>query len=107
MVEKKNVSSNRGMTPVKITIILSKIQQKLAELSYPITTQSQILTHQRYIPVEQIVRKGEIACNKQFLLFSRCFLFNIALTFHFKCTLKCLQFVSIWTSLKFCCLVMG
>ena len=28
--------------------------------------------------------------------------------FHFKCTLKCcLQFVSIWTTLKFCHLVMG
>ena len=28
--------------------------------------------------------------------------------FHFKCALKCcLQFVSIWTSLKFCHLVMG
>ena len=25
----------------------------------------------------------------------------MALIFHFKCTLKCLQFVSIWTSLKF------
>ena len=30
------------------------------------------------------------------------------LVFHFKCTLKCLmQFVSIWTSLTFCHLVMG
>ena len=28
--------------------------------------------------------------------------------FHFKCTLKCcLLFLSIWTSLKFCCLVMN
>ena len=26
----------------------------------------------------------------------------MVLIFHFKCTLKCLQFVSIWTSLKFC-----
>ena len=32
----------------------------------------------------------------------------MALIFHFKCTLKChMQFVSIWTSLKFCHLVMG
>ena len=32
----------------------------------------------------------------------------MALIFHFKCTLKCrLQFVSIWTILKFCGLVMG
>ena len=30
------------------------------------------------------------------------------LIFHFRCTLKCrLQFVSAWTSLKFCRLVMG
>ena len=45
--------------------------------------------------------KGEIACNKQFLLCSQCFLPFMTLNFHFKCTLKCcLQFVSIWTSLK-------
>ena len=64
--------------------------------------------HQRYIAVENIVRKGEIACYKQFLFFSQCFLPNMALIFQFKCTLKCrLQFVSIWTSLKFVHLVMG
>ena len=45
--------------------------------------------------------KGDFACNKQFL---QCFLPCIALNFHFKCTLKCrLQFVSVWTCLKFCC----
>ena len=45
--------------------------------------------------MENIMRKGEIACNKQFLLFSQCFLPYIALIFHFKYTLKCrLQFVS-------------
>ena len=44
--------------------------------------------HQRYIAVENIVRKGEIACNKQFLLFSQCFLPYMGLIFHFKCTLK-------------------
>ena len=54
------------------------------------------------------MRKGEIACNKQFLLFSQCFLPSMVDIFHLKCTLKCrVQFVSIWTSLKFCCLVMG
>ena len=54
------------------------------------------------------MRKEEIACNKQFLLFSQCFLPFVLLVFHFKCTLKCrLQFISIWTSLKFCRLVMG
>ena len=52
--------------------------------------------------LENIVRKGEIACDKQFLLFSQCSLPYMAFFFffHFKCTLKCLQFVSIWTSLK-------
>ena len=61
-----------------------------------------------YIAVENIVRKGEIACNKQFLLFSQCFLPYMVLIFHCKCILKCrLQFLSIWTSLKFCRLVMG
>ena len=66
----------------------------------PITTQCHILTHQRYMAVENIVRKGEIACNKQFLLFSQCFPLYMILIFHFKCTLKCrLQFVLICTSL--------
>ena len=51
--------------------------------------------------MENIVRKGEIAFNKQFIFFSQCFLPYMALTFHFKCTLKCrLQFVSIWTGEK-------
>ena len=75
-------------------------------VAYPITTQCCILTHLRYITIENIVRKGKIACNKQFLLFSQCFPPNMALIFHFKGTLKCrLQFVSIWTSLKFCRLI--
>ena len=53
-----------------------------------------------YIAVENIVRKGEIACDKQFLLFSQCFLPYMVLIFHFECTLECrLQFVSICTSL--------
>ena len=64
------------------------------------------LPHSRYLAVENIMRKGEIACKKQFLLFSQCFLSYTELIFHFKCTLKChLQFVSIWTGLKFCRLV--
>ena len=47
-------------------------------------------------------------CNKPFLLFPQCFLPYKALIFHLICALKCrLQFVSIWTSLKFCHLVMG
>ena len=62
----------------------------------------------RYIAVENIVRKGENACNKQFFLFSLYFVPYMALIFHFKCTFKCrLQFGPVWTCLKFCCLVMG
>ena len=58
--------------------------------------------------MENIVRKGEIACNKQFLLFLQCFLPYMVLIFYFECTLKCrLRFVSIWTSLQFCRLVMN
>ena len=35
------------------------------------------------------------ACNKQFVLFSQCFLPDITHIFHFQCTLKChLQFLS-------------
>ena len=58
--------------------------------------------HQRYIDVENIVRKEEIAGNKQFLLYSQCFLPYTTLFFlPIKCALKCrLQFVSVWTSLK-------
>ena len=67
----------------------------------PITTPCCILTHLRYIAVENIVRKGEIACNKQFLLFSQYFLPYMTLSFHFECTLKCrLQFVSIFDQSK-------
>ena len=54
--------------------------------------------------MENIIKKkkGEITCNKQFLLFSQCFLPYMALIFRFKCTLKCrLQFVSISTSLEY------
>ena len=48
------------------------------------------------------------SCDKQFLFFSQCFLPYVTLIFHFKCTLKCrLQFVSVWTSLNFCRLVIG
>ena len=39
------------------------------------------LMHERYIPVENVVRKGEIACIKQFLLFLQCFLPYMALFF--------------------------
>ena len=42
-----------------------------------------ILTHQQQTAFENIVGKGEIACNEQFLLFPQCFLLNqIILTPH-------------------------
>ena len=46
------------------------------------------LLHERYIAVENTVIKGETACNKQFLLFSQCFLPYMVLSFHFTCTSK-------------------
>ena len=47
-------------------------------------------------------------CEKRRNCFSQCFLPYMALLFHVKCTLECrLQFTSVWTSLKFCHLVMG
>ena len=42
-----------------------------------------ILMHLRHIAVENIVRKGETARNKQFLLFSQCLLPYMTLIFHF------------------------
>ena len=38
-----------------------------------------------------MVRKREITCNKQFLLFSQCFLLYKTLIFHFKCSLTLSQ----------------
>ena len=44
------------------------------------------------VAVENVVRKGEITCNKQFLLFSQCFPPYMALIFHFKYTVVCNMF---------------
>ena len=38
--------------------------------------------------MENIVRKGEIACNKQFQIFSQCFLFYYGTYFSFKMHFK-------------------
>ena len=59
--------------------------------SSPFTTQCRIFTQERYIAVENIVRKGEIACNKQLILLLLCFLPYMALIFHSKCTLTLSQ----------------
>ena len=39
--------------------------------------------HQQQIPFENIVRKEEIACNKQFLLFPQWFLLNLKIVSQF------------------------
>ena len=44
------------------------LQKCFHEPSFPKIRQLTHLTHVRYIAVENIVRKGEIACNKQFFL---------------------------------------
>ena len=41
--------------------------------------------------MENIVRKGEIACKKQFLLFLQCFVPYMTLIFHFKMLFKMLS----------------
>ena len=63
------------------------------QLFQPITTHCRILSHWRYIAaVDNIVRKGEIACNKQFLLFAQCFFFTLNGTyFSIKINLKLLS----------------
>ena len=58
-------------------------------LRYIAVENRKLKMHLRYIAVENSVRKGEIACYKQFILFLQCFLPYMALIFHFKCTLKC------------------
>ena len=69
-----------------------------------ITTQYRILTLSSYLAVENIVRKGEIACFKQSLLFSA---FSTPCgIFFFTLNALRLPFVSVWTNLKFCRLVM-
>ena len=59
-------------------------------------------------PFENTVGKGEIACNEQFLLYPvfSTSLREISAILH-QIQNCCLQTVSIWTSLKFCRLVMG
>ena len=42
-----------------------------------------IVTHQQQIAFENIVRKGEIARNEQFLLYPHCFILNQIIVFTF------------------------
>ena len=81
---------------------------------YPFKDKIHYLTHYHTMPHLDLLmictcgKHCEKRRNMQFFLFSQCFLPYMALIFHSKCTLKCrLQLVSIWTSLKFCRLVMG
>ena len=64
--------------------------------------------HQRYITVENIVRKRRNCLQQAISPILTMFLPYMVLIFHFRCTLKCrLQPVSVWNSVKFCRLVMG
>ena len=55
-----------------IPIILSQFIRP--QLSSPVTTQRQLVTHWRKEPFENNVEKEEIAGDQHFLLFSQCFL---------------------------------
>ena len=123
-VERSKLADSRSKNEILWSIAMSKTS--MAETAFRNLVSSRsisevsmdfILTHYHtmphfdalkiYIAVENIVRKGEIACNKQFLLFLQGFLPYIALIFHRKCTFRCrLQFVSICRP-KFCRMVMG
>ena len=65
-------------------IVTDCAKEPRASIHQTFTTQCHILTHERHIALENVVRKGEIACNKQFLLFSPCFLPYMALIFPLK-----------------------
>ena len=57
---------------------------------------------------ENAMGKAEIARNEQFLLFPQCFLLVWRTFHHFHKIQTCrLQTPSVWTSLKFCCLLRG
>ena len=65
-------------TNVKNNVKHHTINQQSLMMSKNLLTHYHTMPHfdglNIYLTVENIVRKGEIACNKQFLLFSQCFL---------------------------------
>ena len=70
------------------------------------TTQSRLLTTLKEKAFENIVGKGENAGNQHFLLFPQCFLpFPKQISIFQLHSICRLQMLSIWTSLKFCCVV--
>ena len=70
------------------------------------TTQSRLLTTLRKKPFENTWLKGKIAANQHFLLFPQCFLSFSKQISIFQSHLDCLlQMLSIWISLRICCLV--
>ena len=71
-------------------------------------TLSRLLTTLKHKAFENIAGKGENAGNQHFLLFLQCFIPvpNQISIFHLY-LFCCLQILSIWTSLRFCRLVMG
>ena len=76
--------------------------------NYPISTQSLVLTTLRKKPLENIVGKGENAGNQYFLLCPQYFLLFTKQISNLQSLLFCcLQILAIWTSLKYCRMVMS
>ena len=94
--EKELFEPNVATSP---SLGLRIVQEKAFD---PLPNNTAFWRNKNIIAVENIVRKGEIACNEQFILFSQGLSPYMALSFNFKFTLKCLQFVWFWTSLKIC-----
>ena len=96
---------------VKCSNKLPKIKEKFEYRMYFFLTHYHTMPHFDTLKIYScgnIVRKGEIACYKHFSFSHNVFCPIWHLFFLFRYTIKCcLQFVSIWISLKFCRLVMG
>ena len=109
--------SNRGPRPVlkSATLptdlwgsVIIRLGFVFTNKTEPFTTQSILLTTLRKKPSENIVGKGENAGKQHFLLFPQCFLLFTKQISNLQSLLFCcLQILSIWTSLKYCRLVMS
>ena len=93
------------MSPHGSTVSLQ--DSKICRYWYqPFTKQSRVLMTLRKKSFENIVGKVDNSDNHHFLLFPQCFLSFPKQTAFFQSQLSChLQMLSIWTSLKFCCLI--
>ena len=73
----------------------------------PITTQYRIFDTLKIYSCGKHCKKKKIACNKQFLLFSQCFLHLFFFLKALQNLVCCNFFFPIWTSLQLCRLVIG